>query len=401
MNELQTIENLNIINKLLMKLVSAGDWLPAELYLPMMLGVVFVVTVVVNRVVAFVLNHVIKNLIKRTKTVFDETLVMALHRPMLMFINTSGLLWAVQIVGEYNNRDLSDFLLVAWRLLGIVAFSWFLLRLTDAVEAHMVHKSKTRESKADSATILAVGRLLRLSVIIIMVLVILQNFGFSISGVLAFGGIGGIAIGFAARDLLANFFGGFMIFVDKPFHVGDWIRSPDRQIEGTVEDIGWRMTRIRTFDMRPLYVPNSAFMNIAVENPSRMFNRRFNQTIGLRYQDLDVVDAVVRDIKDMLYNHPDIDNKRTLIVAFDKFGDSSLDIMIYTFTKTTVWVEFYEIKERLLLLIRDIVRSHGADFAFPTQQLYITEKLSMEDPIPPIAQHIKPSVSVQDPEPQR
>ena len=83
--------------------------------------------------------------------------------------------------------------------------------------------------------------------------------------------MGGIAVGFAARDLLANFLGGLSIFMDRPFAVGDWIRSPDREIEGTVEDVGWRVTRIRTFDQRPLYVPNSVFSTVALENPSRLY----------------------------------------------------------------------------------------------------------------------------------
>ena len=104
---------------------------------------------------------------------------------------------------------------------------------------------------------------------------------------LTFGGVGGLIVGLAAKDLLSNFFGGMMIYFDRPFKVGDWIRSPDRQIEGTVERIGWRMTIIRTFDKRPLYVPNSVFSSIVVENPSRMLNRRINETFGLRYQDAD------------------------------------------------------------------------------------------------------------------
>ena len=114
---------------------------------------------------------------------------------------------------------------------------------------------------------------------------ILQSLGVSVSGLLAFGGIGGIAVGFAARDLLANFLGGLSIYLDRPFTVGDWIRSPDREIEGTVEEIGWRMTRIRTFDQRPLYVPNSIFASVALENPSRMNNRRIYETLGIRYED--------------------------------------------------------------------------------------------------------------------
>ena len=162
-------------------------------------------------------------------------------------------------------------------------------------------------------------------------MVALQSFGYSISGVLAFGGIGGIAVGFAARDLLANFFGGMMIYMDRPFNVGDWVRSPDKEIEGTVEKIGWRLTTIRTFDKRPLYVPNSIFNNISVENPSRMSNRRIKETIGIRYDDLSKMEKIISDVKKMLKQHTDIDTTKTLIVNFNEFAPSSLDFFIYTY----------------------------------------------------------------------
>ncbi len=178
--------------------------------------------------------------------------------------------------------------------------------------------------------------------------VTLQTLGYNISGVLALGSIGGIAISFAAKDMLANFFGGVMVYLDRPFAVGDWIRSPDRAIEGTVEHIGWRSTRIRTFDQRPLYVPNAAFTTIAVENPSRMLNRRISETIGIRYCDFAAVGSIVSDVRGMLEQHPDIDTGRTLIVNFNAFGPSSLDLYVYTFTHTTQWVRYHEIKQDVL-----------------------------------------------------
>ncbi|MFQ5717824.1 MAG: mechanosensitive ion channel family protein, partial [Nitrospinales bacterium] len=195
-----------------------------------------------------------------------------------------------------------------------------------------------------------------------------------ISGVLAFGGIGGIAVGFAAKDLLANFFGGLMIYLDRPFAVGDWIRSPDREIEGTVEHIGWRITRIRTFDKRPLYVPNLVFSSIAVENPQRMQNRRIYETIGIRYQDAPKMDAIVHRVKEMLLNHPEIDSNKTLIVNFNSFAPSSLDFFVYTFTKTTDWVYFHEVKQDVLLKILKIVEGEGAETAFPTSTIHLAEQ---------------------------
>jgi MscS family membrane protein len=162
-----------------------------------------------------------------------------------------------------------------------------------------------------------------------------------------------------------------MIYFDRPFKVGDWVRSPDRQIEGTVERIGWRMTIIRTFDKRPIYVPNAVFSSIVVENPSRMLNRRINETIGIRYDDAEKVATIVDQIKSMLENHPDIDAKQTLIVNFNGFGPSTLDLLVYTFTKTVNWIRFHEVKQDVLLQIMDIIHQNDADIAYPTQTLKI------------------------------
>jgi len=178
-------------------------------------------------------------------------------------------------------------------------------------------------------------------------------------------------VGFAARDLLANFFGGLMIYMDRPFSVGDWIRSPDRNIEGTVEKIGWRLTMIRTFDKRPLYVPNSAFANISVENPSRMLNRRIYEKIGVRYDDAAKLPVIVRDIEAMLKSHEEIDQAQTLMVNFNKFADSALEFFVYTFTKTTNWQYFHAVKQDVLFKINEIIESHGAEIAFPTSTLHI------------------------------
>ncbi|MDA1382236.1 mechanosensitive ion channel family protein [Plesiomonas shigelloides subsp. oncorhynchi] len=137
----------------------------------------------------------------------------------------------------------------------------------------------------DSTTVSAITKLSKFSVLLLFSLIIADYFGVSFSGLLAFGGTGAIIIGLAGKDILSNFFSGLMIYIDRPFNVGDWVSSPDRNIEGTVQSIGWRLTKIFTFDNRPLYVPNSVFSNISVENPGRMTNRRITATIGLRYED--------------------------------------------------------------------------------------------------------------------
>jgi MscS family membrane protein len=209
--------------------------------------------------------------------------------------------------------------------------------------------------------------------------VILQTLGYSISGVLAMGGVGGIAVGFAAKDLLANFFGGLIVYLDRPFAVGDWIRSPDRDIEGTVEKVGWRVTEIRNFQSQPMYVPNSVFTTIIVENPSRMQNRRIYETIGLRYSDLTNMDKVVSEVETMLKQHEAIDADRTMMVNFTKFGASSLDFFLYCFTHTTQWIEFHKVKQDVMLRIADIIQANHAEVAFPTSTIHLADSIRVEN----------------------
>jgi MscS family membrane protein len=310
-------------------------------------------------------------LARRSVARWDDVILTALETPVRCALWVTVVYIAHQIYPLAPK--LEEMFLRANDTILILLLTWFLQRLIRGVENEMLAPARGGGSSAERATVRSTSKLARMTLWIVMALMILQSIGVSIEGLLAFGGIGGIAVGFAAKDLLANFFGGISIYLDRPFTVGDWIRSPDKQIEGTVESIGWRLTVIRTFDQRPLYVPNAVFSQIAVENPSRMFNRRIYETIGLRYQDAGKVASVVNDVRDMLANHEAIDTRRTLIVNFVSFGPSSLDFFIYTFTKTTDWVEFHQIKEEVLLKVLEIVHRHEADVAFPTQTLQIDQ----------------------------
>ncbi|MDX1593818.1 MAG: mechanosensitive ion channel family protein [Gammaproteobacteria bacterium] len=328
----------------------------------------------------FVQKRVLARLHRRaekTPTLWDDALVDALRRPLTLLIWVVGIAFAAEIIGAETGVELFAAVDPVRDIGVIVAIAWFLVRMVRGIENNVVAHHERDGQPYDRTTLDAIGKLTRISIMITAGLMMLQTLGFSISGVLAFGGIGGIAVGFAAKDLLANFFGGLMIYLDRPFAVGDWIRSPDRDIEGTVEDIGWRLTRIRSFDKRPIYVPNATFTSIAVVNPSRMTNRRIYETIGLRYGDIGCMDAVVRDVKSMLENHPEIDTDKTLIVNFDQFGASSINFFVYTFTKTTQWVRFHEIKHEILLKIAEIIAGHGAEIAFPTRTLHLPEGVAL------------------------
>ena len=318
---------------------------------------------------------------KETLTVWDDALIEACRKPIVWLIWILGLNFAAGIAAK---KIESDWLLIIEpvnRLAVIFLGALFLNNFIKRAESNLIDPKFTSKPM-DPTTVRAVARLLRAAILITSFLIAMQLFGYSVSGLLAFGGIGGIAVGFAAKDLLANFFGGLMIYLDRPFAVGDWVRSPDQEIEGTVEDIGWRLTRIRTFDKRPLYIPNCVFANISVENPSRMSHRRIFETIGIRYSDIDKMDQIVHKVRSMLQSHRNIDSSETLIVNFNQFSSSSIDFFVYTFTETTDWIDFHQVKQEILLNISDIIISEGAEVAFPTTTIDLSEEVSSDDVVP-------------------
>ncbi|MDP6198318.1 MAG: mechanosensitive ion channel family protein [Porticoccaceae bacterium] len=321
----------------------------------------------------YMVNRIIDRLemqANKSLTVWDDALIEACRKPLIWLIWILGINFAASIAAQKMASPMQALIDPINRLALIFLATIFITSFIKRAERNLLHPDYMAKP-IDATTVRAVGKLLRAAVIITALLVAMQLFGYSISGLLAFGGIGGIAVGFAAKDLLANFFGGLMIYLDRPFSVGDWVRSPDKEIEGTVEDIGWRLTRIRTFDQRPLYIPNSVFANISVENPSRMTNRRIYETVGIRYADIGCMETIVEQVTAMLCEHPEIDTDQIMIVNFNAFSASSVDFIIYTFTKTTEWVKFHQVKQDVLLKVAQIIEANQAEIAFPTSTVHI------------------------------
>jgi MscS family membrane protein len=337
-------------------------------------------TLLVNQGVRLLLKQAAR-WAQTTTNHWDEALLNAASKPLRLILWLVSLGWMARVLNTHwpDPELLADAL--QWRNIGIViSVAWMLWHFVGEVTQTSIQRGTRDGGDFDVTTATALSKLVRLVVFVVTVMTIAHTLGFQIGGLLALGGVGGIAVGLAARDLLANFFGGLTIYLDRPFSVGDWIRSPDKSIEGRVEYISWRHTRIRAFNKNPIYVPNAVFTTIVVENPSRMSHRRLKETVGLRYSDFAQVEGVVADIKAMLMAHEAIDISQTLIVNFTGFGASSLDIMVYAFTKTTVWVEFHAVKQDVLLRIGHIVAARGAEIAFPTQTLHLAGSAGAPSP---------------------
>lgn len=336
---------------------------------------ILVATAIASGVRRFLLKHA-ENKAKASKTLWDDALVKAINKPAGALLWIIGISFSIDVIHVELEAEAEIFAAVTpLRSVAIISIlSWFLLRLIRNVEDSYVRKKRDSGDSYDLNNIDMATKLLRLVVMITAALVAMQTLGISIAGILAFGGVGGIAVGFAAREMIANFFGGLMLYLDRPFVVGDTITSPDKDIEGTVERIGWRQTAIRRFDSRTLYVPNSNFTTMAVLNMTRQTNRRIYEYVGIRYDDATCLVGIVDDVKAMLKSHPDIDQKNSMMVNFDRFAASSLDIFIYCFTNTVAWAEFHQVKQDVLVKVMNIIEQHGAEIAFPTSTLHLVEQ---------------------------
>ena len=300
-----------------------------------------------------------------TKTQIDDHLISAISAPLKLLIWYGWVYFSlVELTSEIPPlSQIVSYIVIA----PVFILTWGILRLISNTETYMLEK----EGSVDKDSVRLFTRLIKILFVFAIILGVAQFYGYAVSSILTLGGVGGIVVGFAAKDMLANIFGGLMIQMDKPFSTGDWIRTTDKSIEGVVEKIGWRMTRIRTFNKNPVYVPNGIFATIPIETPSRMTNRQIYEVIGIRYDDIAQMESIIEKVQELLAKSKNIDHKEPCRVYFDLFNASSLDFVIWAFSSSTDATEFKTFKGKLLLDIAQIISDHGAEIAYPTQTLHI------------------------------
>jgi len=265
--------------------------------------------------------------------------------------------------------NLDRFATAVLKLLVTFDIGWALFNLIGVLDIWFSSWASKTESTLDDHLLPFVRKSLRAFVILMAIIMAIQNLGYSISGLLASLGIGGLAFALAAKDTLSNVFGSLMILLDRPFRIGDWIKAGD--MEGTVEEIGFRSTKIRTFAKTLISVPNNVIANLPLDNFSRMPKRRIKLTIGVTYDtSAEQMAAAVEKIRELLRQHQAIDQDFWL-VNFTDFGASSLDIMVYCFTTTTVWGDYLDARQDLNLKIMQLLEGMGLEIAFPSRTVYL------------------------------
>jgi MscS family membrane protein len=355
----------------------AGDYLPPfffewqvwniQLWQWLGLIIALVLGYIFGLIASYVVRKLLLRLAKLTKWEWDDDVVAAMRGPLV------GAFWALGFVVAVAFLALAEkpygFLLGAAKLVAILSLGWFLMRLMDVAASQLQNMFKAREDDMGMAMIPVARKILKPILFVIVLIVALQNIGVDVSGLLAGLGIGGLAFALAAKDTLANVFGSVAIAFDRPFKVGDFVKVGDTL--GTIEDVGLRTTRIRTLDRTVIAIPNSVVADSKIENYAPRDRIRFVATFGVQYDtSLDQVRFIVDEIKRYMIAHPRVwhDSFR---VRFIGYGSSSLDIEVYSYVASSDFNEFTAIREELLWGIGEIITGAGAEFAYPSQTVYV------------------------------
>jgi MscS family membrane protein len=303
---------------------------------------------------------------RKTKTTLDDDMLDILETPLKLSFMLLGFYLAkewlsISGIEPFLNSIIKSFMI-------FIIFLIFYKALNKS--AKIVTKFSQNFGKELSTDIENfIIKTLRIIIIIIGTMSILNEWGINVSAFIASLGLVGMAFALAAKDTAANLFGSLVIFTDRPFKVGDWILTPN--VEGTVEEIGIRSTKVRTFAQALVNVPNAVIANTAITNWSRMGKRRIKMRLGLTYSTKTAqMEKILEELRALLKNHKDV-HQDSIMVNFDQFENSSLSIFCYFFTTTTVWAEYLSVREDINLKMMKIVESNEASFAFPSQSLYV------------------------------
>ncbi len=321
----------------------------------------------IRKISEFFLRKLAKWLEKHTPPTWDEKIVLQSLRPLAFLVFTLFLL------AFYADLQLPVRMNAAIRLvldvMVAVSLLWFSFKLVDFLCDHLLRITARTDTKLDDQLVPMLRKSLKIFAFTIGALVLVQSFGYSVSSILAGLGIGGLAVALAAQDTLANLFGSVTIFADKPFQIGDWIVMGN--VEGTVEEVGFRSTRVRTFYNSVVSIPNSKLANTDVDNMGMRRYRRIKEVVGLTYsttpeQMQAFVEGIRAAIRANRYMRQDFHE-----IHFNGFGDSSLNVMVYCFLDVQNWSDELREKHNFFLEILRLVDEVGVEFAFPTQTIHV------------------------------
>ena len=315
-------------------------------------------------------NAILKRLIQlaRKSDWIDHRLVLALTRPLAFFLLLGGVYLSLVILPF--SEGIQSAIGHLFRGLSMLAVVWGAIQLSDVFAERLEKRCAGQGDSILAGFAPLIKKTLKIFVFAIGVLLTIDNLGYNVTGILATLGLGTAAIALAAQDSIKNGFGTLMIILDRPFQVGDWIQVGDK-VDGDVESIGLRSTKVRTWPKTIISIPNGVLANEYINNWSRMPKRRVKQVVGISYDaTAKDMEELVEEIRQILRNDLGV-NQDFILVNFTDFGESSLDILVYYFTSTTAWLEHMDIRQKVNQRIMEAINRRGLSIAFPSRSLYL------------------------------
>jgi MscS family membrane protein len=308
--------------------------------------------------------------IRKDRHPFIAHMLLSFEKPIQWLFILLGIYLSTWYLPHFDQTHILFVKLVKSAIIFLVG--WGLFNLSSSSTLIFAKLNERFNFEMDEILIPFLSKLLRFIIVVVIFSAIAEEFNYNVVGLVGGLGLGGLAFALAAKDALSNLFGGVVIITEKPFTIGDWILTPS--VEGTVETITFRSTKIRTFAQALVTVPNAKLANESITNWSEMGKRRIVFNLSVTYETpKEKLEGVIKKIDYMLKNHSGIDQD-TIVTKFDKYGVDGLDIYIYFFTKTTVWLDFLKVKEEVNYKIMDILNNEGVSLAIPNRKLYVDSK---------------------------
>jgi MscS family membrane protein len=352
--------------------------------------VLILLGLVLKKVLDFAFEKKIIPLLQKTPFKFDHLIATAASKPLGYLVLLGGFALAFGLLPLPEKPDVEGFVFGALKVLLAIDIVWFLFRTVDVLVGYLTRLAGRTESTLDDQLVPLIRKALKATIAVLAFVSVVELLGGNVASLLAGLGIGGLAVALALQDTLSNVFGSIFIFVDRPFGVGDWIKLEG--VEGVVEEIGFRSTRIRTFPATLVSIPNKTVANATIDNQSRMPKRRVLQTVGVTYETTpSQMEQAVAAIRDILEHDEGVD-KEFIVVRFTEFADSSLNILVYYFTKDVSFADHTATKERINLAIMRAIHKLGLSIAFPTRSVYL------EGTAKDLAQHLRQNPPANQPD---
>lgn len=339
------------------------------LYDAIMSIIYFSITYIITRITNYLLNKLKDKFSESESTVTHVSIILSIKEPL------NAIIWifCIYLTIKVTDRDIIFLKEIITILVAYISF-WICLRFISQYTKRIVANKEKKGEAVDYAGVNFIKKLVQVTTFFIVSLICMARLGVNVQSIMTIGGVGGIAIGLGAQDLLANIFGTLSIYLNRPFKVGDWVCSPDRKIEGFVEEIGWRQTVIITFGRYPIYVANSVFNNIVIENKGRMRSRQIEEHIPIAFMDLDKIEKTTSEIREMLKNNSDINQNALIITYFESvLKPATLNLRMMAYTNAVDMDGYMKAKEKVLVKAIGIIKNNGGELAYDVARITVNE----------------------------